>query len=287
LASERSPGKSIARAEISFDAGVEKHADASEPLNDAGVEADADAAEPGDAGCNTPSTINGYCTIAAAISAASPGDVIEIPAGNFAETLEIPIALTLRGAGSAAGGTSLAAVIINAPGAVLEAIHIEAQQTTGLLITADATVRDLRITGAAGTGIRVASPAIATIDAAIVEGVTADAANHGEGIAVAGGASATITASRITDNHSAGIYAEPGSTVIVRSSEASRNGTGASLYGDGVLVEGSGTIAVVESSILDDNDGYGVHCRSNAEVDPCTGNQHQNNDRGWTDCNRC
>jgi MYXO-CTERM domain-containing protein len=98
----------------------------------------------------------GYVTISEALLAAVDGDVIEVEAGDYPETLTIPVEVTIIGLGGLQGtslsGTGAPAVVVDGVTATLEGFTINPTADRGIVISNGAlfTGNDLDISGFIG-----------------------------------------------------------------------------------------------------------------------------------------
>ncbi len=138
----------------------------------------------------------------------------------------------------------------------------------------------LRGNGAAIVSVRISATGV-QLDNFRVEAAPVD------GIRLEPGAGAVLGEMIITRAAGCGIIIEDGSTLVVRDSEIYDNGTGRGLDGDGIKARGPTASVTVENNRIDDNDGYGIHCEDDADIDVCELNDHDGNDRGWSDCDAC
>lgn len=192
-----------------------------------------------DAGCAGPVVTivggGGYCTITAALNAASPGDTINVPAASFGETLDISKAVTLLGAGSGTAGGPKSTVlgpgtqtlvVIRASSVVVRGFELDANGGRGVELNGQAELEDVAITGAAGFGVIIRNPGSAgTFRSFTLAGVAADTAGDGFGVDLDTSTSAVIEDSEITDTYSGSIYAYAAS-VTLRNTRVLRGGRG-------------------------------------------------------------
>jgi predicted outer membrane repeat protein len=101
----------------------------------------------------------GYTTISEALLVAVDGDVIEVEAGDYPETLTIPVEVTITGLGglqaTSLSGTGAPAVVVDGVTATLEGFTINPTAESGIVISngASFTGNDLDISGFIGIDV--------------------------------------------------------------------------------------------------------------------------------------
>lgn len=154
----------VAPSEMSSDAGTARsQADAQVTVPaDSGVLVEADAGAPvsADSGLVLIEDAGvAFTTIQDAIDRAAPGELVEVPAGAYTESLVINKALTLRGEGAAAvtvTGLSATTVLqITAANVFLEGLTFEGNGGEGVFLSGRATFTDVTVKNATGAAIRV------------------------------------------------------------------------------------------------------------------------------------
>ncbi len=218
-------------------------------------------------------------TIAQAIAAAAPGDVVHVEAGTYQEKLQVPgrlIALTLEG--DPAGGTILEGI----PGTSSDVLRVRASGVTikdleihggNVAIRIDyasgATVLDVTSDGAR-EGIRVNNAA-----RSVVAGSTITNTRDGNGISVNRSNDATVSGNTVTNAKREGIRVQNSLTALVSANtvDASQGGDGIRFYHDpsgsvtsntvthsyvnGIRIQSSPGVTVTGNH-TDDNGNYGV-----------------------------
>jgi hypothetical protein len=218
-------------------------------------------------GCPNPISVDGfagYCTIGAAIAAANTGSLVEVPAGNYAEAIDISKALTLRGLGvvNILGSAGITPLRLRANGITVESLTIQAAQTVGVEIVGSSTLNLITINGAAGIGIAISlSGTIVTINGAVINGVAPADPIWGEGIEINSGTSATVLNSIINDAAYLGILnlggtLTVGNTQILRAGRA-RCDQDKEYCGYG-LVTDNGSTTLQDNTVIDQSSSAGV-----------------------------
>lgn len=220
-------------------------------------------------GCPAPAiSVRGgssYCTIAQALAAAGSEGEIDVPAGTYSETLDITSAVTIRGAGSdSVAGTVLqrpagaaVAIALRGSGVVLENLAIDANGAAGLEVTGSATLADVRVTGAVGTGLRVlGSNALVTSTRLEVRDVALELTTEtGSGVDVRSGASLTLIDSDIVNNAYEGAFVESATLVLSQSritgNGRSRCGSGPQHCRDGLAAVAGSSITIMDTDITE------------------------------------
>lgn len=186
-------------------------------------------------------------TIQAAIDAAAAGDVISVPAGGIAESVDLNKAVTLRGAkhGVAAGsnpgdrGTGETildgGIFASAPGAVIDGF----------------TIRNGRVSGSFKVGVGVTASNV-TVTNTIIEEVLAPAQSDGLSTQT-GNNNLTLTNSTIRNNWR-GIYLNPGSGHVLSGNLIQgNNGSGV-----GIGSDGQSNLTLTDNVISDQTEGWGA-----------------------------
>lgn len=240
------------------DAGV-----ADSGISDTGIE-DAGAF---DAGCPTPIAVDGfrgYCTIGAAVAAATMGALIEVPSGVYAEAVDISKALTLQGSSGATiqGPAGVAPLRIRSAGVHIDTFAIQAQGTIGVEVVGSSTLNGLVINGAAGIGIAVSlSGTVVEITNTTINAVAPADPIWGEGIELNAGVVATVINTTINDAAYLGIL-NLGATLTLNSSRIERAGrarcgSDEEYCGYG-LVTDNGTTTVENGTVINASSAAGV-----------------------------
>lgn len=180
-----------------------------------------------------------YCTIQAAIDAASTGDTISVAPGTYLEVITIGDGLTLIGTGALPSS-----VVVDAQG-------LDRAVT---LTAGDATFENLTITGGSST-------------------------NQGGGIHVDGGGHDVILTNVIVDGNEAaddggGIWIDSGNTLTIVNSTLSNNvalGWGGAIYSNGA------DVTVIESTISGNSSTSGGGIASNGGTMDLSGGDVANN----------
>jgi nitrous oxidase accessory protein NosD len=171
-------------------------------------------------GCPSPISVDGfagYCTINAAVTAAVAGSVISVPAGTYAETIDVTKAVTISGNGLAViqGSGAGAPLRIRAIGVVIENFTVEAAAAWGIEASGTVTIRNVIVNGASGIGISIEDMSTdVTVTGCTINGVTAADPIWGDGIDVGPGAKGTIIDTTIRDAGYAGILVYQGQIVV-------------------------------------------------------------------------
>jgi len=173
-------------------------------------------------------------TIANAIAAAAPGDIVHVEAGTYHEKLQVPKRLTdLTLEGDPAGGTILEGI----PGTSSDVLRVRASGTT---------VRDLEIQGG-NVAIRIDYASEAT-----VLDVTTDGAR--EGIRVSNSPRSVVADSTITNTR------DGNGITVNRSNDATVSGnTVTNAQREGILVQNSPTAFTSGNTVDASEGGSGVH----------------------------
>lgn len=170
-----------------------------------------------------------FDTIAEAVAAARPGDLIEVEPGTYAEALEIstPVELRSRTTGAAVlvpplGSQTWVGATVTAGGSVIRGFTIAGTAAVpagvGLRISADARVDDVTFEGPMAAGIEIAGEGAAIVQFSRFQ------TSGGAAVRVTGPAAPTIRRNLFIAGGGAGagarvaapaIHAEPGSTPLL------------------------------------------------------------------------
>ena len=173
-----------------------------------------------------------YTTIQQAVDAAAAGQVIALDAGTYPESVTITKSLTLERFGFSSG-----------------LVLIEPPSGNGLTITgASVTVRDLRVSGAAGSGISASGGASHTLSLERVELWL----NRQHGLSVSNYLSVTINQGSYNNNDLHGIHASTVGTLQINSTTAAQN------LRDGIRATGVSTAFNVSLTAVNGNSGEGI-----------------------------
>ncbi len=301
--------------------------------SDTGTEMDAGQPSPEDAGTDPDAgvcsgvtvEIQGrgvYCSLPEAIEAAQPGDVLLIPPGRFDGSISLTKGITLHGAGETTvlAGAGAPTVSVLAAGVVLEDLSIENASADGVMLSAQAEIRRVRIGPAVDNGIWIQAGGnltgedltienISTTDSSGIYvvaggvGVVSTSVIHGvsDGVDVIGG-DLTLYTTELYGNVWDGAYLEGGRLDLEAGCDMHDNPEAGVLVYDGVLVmrgssshdnageEGDGFAMIgatsweITDSSFTNNGGFGLYCDSPSPPPvACTNVVHTNNNAG-TNC---
>ncbi len=206
-----------------------------------------------------------YISIQAAISAACPGDTIEVRGGTYRENVIVNKTLTLRGVDTLpvvgegggmpvvdAGGFG-SAITISADGCTIEGFEVTnsgiAWPCAGIYVTSnDNTIENNNANDNGQYGIHIESSGNNTLSGNSANG-------NGIGFALRGSSDITLSDNTATANINDGIYLHSSSHNTLSGNEATGNGYGISLYssstnaisGNTVTANGHNGISVVSS----------------------------------------
>jgi hypothetical protein len=184
-----------------------------------------------------------YATVGAAVSAAAPGDVVQIEAGTYAEELVVADDLTLRGAGAAT-------VLQGTTDWALEVDH------------AHVTVEDLTVQG--DDGCIYVDHGHLTVTRAEIRECTA---SSGAGVNL-WGSDAEIRDSAFADNtatsSAANLYVNSGGTVLVERVSFSRAGGSSSIS----TPIGQASLTILDATFVDD--GSGIFAQGDIRIERST-----------------
>jgi nitrous oxidase accessory protein NosD len=182
------------------------------------------------------------------------------------------------------GAETAAITVLGAGIAVLERVHVDGvggAEGSGVAMAAGstATIRDSRIEGTTGVGIKNEGGVL------VIEGSTIYASGS-YGIFLDAGAEGRIErGTRVLESNFVGIGVFM-STIDMRDSESSGSGMPGSTVEDGLWLA-SPVSAIVTGSIFSGNGGYGIYCSMGVDADLCSGNVYSGNSAGTTSCVSC
>ncbi len=218
-----------------------------------------------------PGGSGGFTSLQSAVSAASPGDTIQVSAGSLQEQVVVDKPLTIRGAGSSsttlqASGTPLAfsddgsddssAVLIirNTSGVVLEGIRVQGPQD-GIQVRNSSAIRllDIVATGNGDDGLDIRGSTDVTASGTF-------GSNGDRGIQIREGASDVRVENCVLEsNVDDGLRVREASAVSVVRCDSTGNG------GDGFEFRDTSGSALRDSSARS-NAEYGLRVRSSADL---------------------
>ncbi len=199
-------------------------------------------------------TVNGNCTLREAIIAANTDTAVDAcPAGNGADTIEIPagtyiLSIAPTGPDDAASGDLNITADLTLNGSGPNITTIEANGIDRVLDVANgSTVSISRLTLQGGNTTMAGSGILVTNSSTLNLTLTRVANNiSGAAIYVVSGSSLNIGSSRIENNSDgSGLYLQPNTTTVIRNSTVSGN-SGATGGGG---IESLGTLTIVNSTI--------------------------------------
>lgn len=196
-----------------------------------------------------------YCSIQDALDLppAIAGDVIKIAGGTYDENVDVDVAVSIEGAGSGTTGS--------------DTIIAPTTAGNGLYIHKSVNLKDLRVTGATGNGIRIEESGGFSFSSVTWENI-ASSGNTGRGVEIhnlTAVTNFTILDSEFVDNGDQGIRSASNVTIdgmIVTNCEFDRNSYG--MYLQGTLND----VSISNSTMNDSTVGHGFYA---TETGPMTG----------------
>jgi parallel beta-helix repeat protein len=210
-----------------------------------------------------------YPTIGAALAAAGAGDTIAIAPGDYVESLSVPAAVALVGAGPeqtvlhgtvalGAAGASVRGMRLTAIGATVSASAPGILGTAASLVIAGNWIEDF------GVGVRLNTGAVATVDGNVLR-------RNGVGVQAFEAGAATIVNNHVLYNSKGGVWLSDSPGVVVAHNTVVGNGFGATPDNGGAgVVTGNYAAETVRNNVLVSNNG-GLHC-----MDVSRGDQDHN-----------
>ena len=269
-----------------------------------------------------------FCTITEALQAATAMSTITLPPGEIYEKVIVDKPVRIIGPGKTEGLLyalqTTATLSLSAPGARVEALSVESTAGPAVRVNADATLDNVTVRGAVGTGIIVDTQATLALDEVRIDRVRAGLGPT-TGLLVRD-ATAILSAGRIINVEGAGIEIH-GGTVIAAATDIANNATGivtddstvlrlrgarvrghsghgidaaggfvlvaasecarnGNVEGDGARFSGSVT-ASIAASVFAENGGWGLSCGPDVMFDRCEENVFTRNPSGGTNCEPC
>ena len=182
-------------------------------------------------------------TIQYAVNQANGGDTISVGAGTYAESVHIRESLTIVGAGTSGADDT---IVSGGPGGSASSVFVDGVDTDAPVVV---TVTDLDVSGNSDLdGIMVEDATLHLSDSVV--------SNNWDGVDVRGASTATVNGSTLESNGHQGVNldqtedSESPPSVGVNDSVVSGNGDG------GVVIEAGS--AFIENTTLDKNVGAGV-----------------------------
>jgi len=202
-----------------------------------------------------------YGTIQEAITAAVPGDVINVSGGTYSERITVDKELLITGTGypvvngGEVSGTST--ITLAAEGIVLEGLYVTGGRNAGVLVNAgNTTIQDCNMTGNRGIGIWVTAVAGTTIDSCSLTGNYGSSAS---GIRVEGASGTEIANSTLLDNNAMSIDLDTATGTIINNNTLSGAGW------HGLNLEASSGSEIVRNTISENPYGAGIYISSSSD----------------------
>jgi hypothetical protein len=208
------------------------------------------------AGCNNATGSPSYCTIGAAVKAASPGDTIVVSAGTYAESVTVNKPLTIEGAESGVDARTRG----GAPESVVT-----------------------------GTGNNGETPFIVRANGVTIDGFTIEGATNqsvfGFGILLGAGTHGSQIVNNIVENNIAGLALTNNSTTsqtliernLFDDNNDAGSGSGVGIYTDQFVAGGTVSDVLIDSNAFASNGQAGLYFSSTDPAQPATGITISNN----------